>query len=62
MQLKPTTTRSPRRPNGIEMSIVKITNVEDFKLEFLGVDLLEGSSVLDIKPYIDFSPRISKVY
>lgn len=44
-------TRSPRRPNGIGMSIVKITNVEDSKIEFLGVDMLDGSPVLDIKPY-----------
>ncbi|MBP7222342.1 MAG: tRNA (N6-threonylcarbamoyladenosine(37)-N6)-methyltransferase TrmO [Sedimentibacter sp.] len=51
-------TRSPRRPNGIGMSIVKIINAENSTLEFLGVDMIDGSPVLDIKPYFDFSPTI----
>lgn len=51
-------TRSPRRPNGIGMSIVKIINSENSTLEFLGVDMIDGSPVLDIKPYMDFSPII----
>jgi tRNA-Thr(GGU) m(6)t(6)A37 methyltransferase TsaA len=46
-------TRSPHRPNGIGMSVVKIINRENCKLEFLGVDMLDGTPVLDIKPYID---------
>lgn len=51
-------TRSPRRPNGIGMSIVKITKVEPGKLEFQGVDMLDGTPVLDIKPYsADLNPK-----
>lgn len=44
-------TRSPNRPNGIGMSIVKFTRVDGNKLEFEGVDMLDGTPVLDIKPY-----------
>jgi tRNA-Thr(GGU) m(6)t(6)A37 methyltransferase TsaA len=46
-------TRSPRRPNGIGMSIVKIASVENSKIKFFGVDMLDGTPVLDIKPYIE---------
>ncbi len=44
-------TRSPRRPNGIGMSIVKFTKIEENKLEIQGVDMVDGTPVLDIKPY-----------
>lgn len=44
-------TRSPNRPNGIGLSIVKFTKVEENILEFEGVDMLDGTPVLDIKPY-----------
>lgn len=44
-------TRSPRRPNGIGLSIVKFIKVENNILEFEGVDMLDGTPVLDIKPY-----------
>lgn len=46
-------TRSPHRPNGIGMSVVKVINKENNKLDFLGVDMLDGTPVLDIKPYIE---------
>lgn len=44
-------TRSPNRPNGIGLSIVKFTKIDKNKLEFEGVDMLDGTPVLDIKPY-----------
>lgn len=44
-------TRSPNRPNGIGMSIVKFIKVADSIIEFQGVDMLDGTPVLDIKPY-----------
>lgn len=44
-------TRSPRRPNGIGMSIVQFIKVEEDRLEFQGVDMVDGTPVLDIKPY-----------
>lgn len=43
--------RSPHRPNGIGMSIVKIIENECGVIKFQGVDMLDGTPVLDIKPY-----------
>ncbi len=45
-------TRSPHRPNGIGMSVVKFTKNDGKNLEFEGVDMLDGTPVLDIKPYV----------
>ena len=44
--------RSPHRPNHIGLSIVKIEDVEENKLYFSEVDVINGTPVLDIKPYI----------
>lgn len=44
-------TRSPNRPNGIGVSIVKFTKISTNSIEFEGVDMLDGTPVLDIKPY-----------
>lgn len=52
-------TRSPNRPNGIGMSIVKFTKIDNNKIEFQGVDMLDGTPVLDIKPYsAELNPKI----
>jgi tRNA (Thr-GGU) A37 N-methylase len=40
------------------MSVVKVINRENNKLDFLGVDMLDGTPVLDIKPYIEDSNSI----
>ena len=45
-------TRSPRHPNPIGISIVRLVAVTGSTLEILGVDLLDGTPVLDIKPYV----------
>ncbi|QSH40600.1 tRNA (N6-threonylcarbamoyladenosine(37)-N6)-methyltransferase TrmO [Lentisphaerota bacterium ZTH] len=45
-------TRAPYRPNSIGMSCVELTKVEGRKLYICNFDLLDGSPVLDIKPYI----------
>ena len=44
--------RSPHRPNHIGISIVKIERIEDNKLYFSQVDMLNQTPVLDIKPYV----------
>lgn len=45
-------TRSPHRPNSIGLSCIRITSVDETKglVHLLGVDLLDGTAVLDIKP------------
>ena len=44
--------RSPHRPNHIGLSIVKIKKIEGKRLYFTEVDVLDGTPVLDIKPYV----------
>ena len=45
-------TRSPGRPNPIGFSVVELEKIENDILFVKGVDILDGSLVLDIKPYI----------
>ncbi len=46
-------TRSPLRPNHIGISIVKLIGVEGNKVIVEGIDILNGTPLLDIKPYIE---------
>jgi tRNA (adenine37-N6)-methyltransferase len=53
-------TRSPHRPNPIGLSIVELVKIEGCRLHIRGVDGLDGTPVIDIKPYntdIDAIPR-----
>lgn len=45
-------TRAPNRPNPIGLSVVRLVDVRDNMLSIEGIDLLEGTPVLDIKPYV----------
>jgi len=45
-------TRAPRRPNPIGMSIVRLLAVEGSMLQIAGVDIINGTPLLDIKPYM----------
>jgi tRNA-Thr(GGU) m(6)t(6)A37 methyltransferase TsaA len=45
-------TRSPRHPNPIGLSVVRVLSVDQTGLEISGVDLVDGTPVLDIKPYV----------
>lgn len=45
-------TRSPKRPNPIGFSIVKLEKIKDGTLYVSGIDAFDGSPVLDIKPYL----------
>jgi len=44
--------RSPHRPNHLGLSVVRIKKIEGNKLHFTEVDMLDGTPVLDIKPYV----------
>ncbi len=50
------TTRSPRRPNPLALTIVELLCREDCKLHVRGVDMLDGTPILDIKPYLSSIP------
>ena len=45
-------TRAPKRPNPIGLSIVKLTGIDDSTLYIENVDILDGTPLLDIKPYV----------
>jgi tRNA-Thr(GGU) m(6)t(6)A37 methyltransferase TsaA len=48
-------TRSPHRPNAIGLSAVELIAVEDHSLRVRGMDLLDGTPILDIKPYVPYA-------
>lgn len=48
-------TRSPHRPNSIGLSAVELIMIEGRTLHLRGVDLLDGTPVLDIKPYVPYA-------
>lgn len=45
-------TRSPRRPNPIGLTVVELLGREGPRLKVRGVDMLDGTPILDIKPYL----------
>ncbi len=49
-------TRSPRRPNPIGLTVVELLGREGASLHVRGVDMLDGTPVLDIKPYLSSVP------
>lgn len=51
-------TRSPHRPCPIGLSVASILAIDDSKLLLRGADIVDGSPVLDIKPYIPFADSI----
>ena len=49
-------TRSPHRPNPIGISAVKLERIEGLTLHVADIDILDGTPVLDIKPYLSNVP------
>jgi tRNA (adenine37-N6)-methyltransferase len=49
-------TRSPRRPNPIGLTVVQLLRRDGARLHVRGVDMLDGTPVLDIKPYLTSVP------
>jgi tRNA-Thr(GGU) m(6)t(6)A37 methyltransferase TsaA len=45
-------TRAPRRPNPIGISVVRLLRVEDCTLQIADVDTVDGTPLLDMKPYV----------
>jgi tRNA (adenine37-N6)-methyltransferase len=48
-------TRSPHRPNSLGLSAVELVTIEGRRLHLRGLDLLDGTPVLDIKPYVPYA-------
>jgi tRNA-Thr(GGU) m(6)t(6)A37 methyltransferase TsaA len=45
-------TRAPKRPNPIGLSVVRLLRIDGTVLHIASVDILDGTPVLDIKPYV----------
>jgi tRNA-Thr(GGU) m(6)t(6)A37 methyltransferase TsaA len=45
-------TRAPRRPNPIGLSVVELDKIENGVLYIRNVDILDGTPLLDVKPYV----------
>ena len=50
-------TRSPRRPNPIALTVVELLDRDGPRLRVRGVDMLDGTPILDIKPYLSSVPE-----
>jgi tRNA-Thr(GGU) m(6)t(6)A37 methyltransferase TsaA len=48
-------TRSPHRPNPLGLSVLRLSHVEGLNVHVRDVDLLDGTPILDIKPYVPYS-------
>jgi tRNA (adenine37-N6)-methyltransferase len=53
-------TRSPHRPNPIGLSVLRLEGVSGLVLEVSGVDMIDGTPVLDIKPYVQYTDVVSE--
>lgn len=51
-------TRATHRPNGIGQSVVRLDGLEPGRLLLSGIDLLDGTPVLDIKPYVPYADGV----
>jgi tRNA-Thr(GGU) m(6)t(6)A37 methyltransferase TsaA len=51
-------TRAPSRPNPVGVSVVRLTKIEKYILHIQDVDIIDGTPLLDIKPFVpDFDQR-----
>lgn len=50
-------TRSPHRPNPIGLTVVRLLGRDGTRLKVRGVDMLDGTPILDIKPYLSSIPE-----
>lgn len=54
-------TRAPRRPNPIGLSVVKLQKIEGASLHVSGLDIVDGTPLLDIKPYVPGFTRAEEI-
>lgn len=55
-------TRSPNRPNPLGLSVVKLEGVRSapLRLQVSGIDLLDGTPILDVKPYVPYVDAVGE--
>ena len=54
-------TRTPMHPNSLGLSVVELLEVKENIVTIKGVDILDGTPLIDIKPYIENFDKIDKV-
>lgn len=54
-------TRAPRRPNSIGISVVRLNKIEGSVLYIENVDVISGTPLLDIKPYVPFYDNVENL-
>jgi tRNA-Thr(GGU) m(6)t(6)A37 methyltransferase TsaA len=54
-------TRAPKRPNPIGISIVKLIKIDENVLEIENVDIVDGTPLLDIKPYVQEMESVDQI-
>ncbi len=54
-------TRAPRRPNPIGLSVVRLERITGATLHILDVDIVDGTPLLDIKPYVPMFQNTNEV-
>ena len=54
-------TRAPKRPNAIGLSVVKLTGIKGNRVDIENVDMLDGTPLLDIKPYIPDMENVQNI-
>ena len=50
--------RSPYRPNPIGLSCVKLVSIDGHRIQVAGHDLLDGTPILDLKPYLPYADAV----
>lgn len=55
-------TRSTHRPNSLGLSVVKLDGIVDNRLQISGIDLLDGTPLVDIKPYLPYADHIDTAF
>ena len=53
-------TRAPHRPNPLGLSVLRLDSIEGLSLKVRDVDLIDGTPILDIKPYIPWTDAIPR--
>lgn len=51
-------TRSTHRPNALGLSVVKLDGIRNNRLQISGIDLLDGTPLVDIKPYLPYADNV----
>lgn len=54
--------RATHRPNGLGQSVVRLERVEPGRLHLSGIDLLDGTPVLDVKPYVPYADAVGTAH